>query len=139
MYFKTGYTKPCSHSLAPNNIHPHPPTYSHQLLSTTTHFDPIEANSSSFSVHCYSLPLSFCPLVFSLKPLLPMYCLFYSFPVNIQILSPNPTHHLLFQPIFRACFLRAYVPYVLRLTYLCACMFSRFTCPCASVIHFYAF
>ena len=34
-------------------------------------------------------------------------------PVHIQILSPNPTHHQPFQPIFSPCVLPAYMVYVL--------------------------
>ena len=144
-----------SHSPPPTPTHFHllssTPPYSHQLLSTTTHFDPIALISSpllSIITLFSPLQLIFSPLLLTptlvlpspiqFKPTPAMYSLFHSFPVHIQILSPNPTYHLLFQPIFRACVLRAYLPYILRLTYLCACMFSHFTCPCGYVIHFYA-
>ena len=103
------YIKPCSHSL------PYSPTHVHSFLT----------HSHSFSAHSHSLPLMFSSLLLILNPLPPMCSLFHSFPVHIQILSPNPTHHLPFQPIFGSCVLRAYVLYLP-------------VCLCGYVIHFYA-
>ena len=62
----------------------------------------------------------FSSFLLNLSPLPPMYSLSHSFPVHIQILSPNSTHHLpfqfyhlLFQPLFSPCVLRVYEFYVL--------------------------
>ena len=57
-----------------------------------------------------------------------MYSLSHPFPGYFQILSPIPTH--IYIPAF-------YVP--MYFTYLCAYRSSCFTCPCAYVVHFYAF
>ena len=92
------------------------PTHSHPLPSTLTHSHSfgahcnllplVLAHSHSFSAHSYPLPLMFIPLL-NLIPLLPMYSLSHPFPVHIQILSPNLTHHLPFLPILSPVF---YVP-----------------------------
>ena len=62
----------------------------------------------------------FSSFLLNLSPLPPMYSLSHSFPVHIQILSPNSTHHLPFQlhhlpfqPLFSPCVLRVYELYVL--------------------------
>ena len=121
-YFILSYTKPCSHPLpfTPIQSHPLPSTHtnSHLLPPTLANSQSFVANchlfllflahSHSFSVHSYPLPLMFSPLLLNLSSLPPMYSLSYPFPVHIQILSPNTTHHPPFQPIFR----RAYVLYV---------------------------
>ena len=74
----------------------------------------------------------FSPPLLFLTLLSPMYMLSHSFPVHIQILSPNPKHHLPFQPIFSPCVLRAYVLYVV----MCLCAFvSHVTiCLCNSFL-----
>ena len=84
------------------------PTPFHLLSPTPTHLEPtaIYCHSHSFSAHSYPLPLMFIPLL-NLIPLLPMYSLSHPFPVHIQILSPNLTHHLPFLPILSPVF---YVP-----------------------------
>ena len=89
-------------------------------------------HSHSFSVHSHSLTLVFSPALLFLTLLSPMYMLSHSFPVHIQILSPNPKHHLPFQPIFSPCVLRAYVLYVV----MCLCAFvSHVTiCLCNSFL-----
>ena len=62
-----------------------------------------------------------------------MKTLSHPFLVHIQMLTPNPTHHLPSQPIFSPCI---YVPACF--TYLCAYAPLCFTCPCTYTIHFYA-
>ena len=71
-------------------------------------------------------------LLLNLSPW-PMHSLTHPF-TNIQLLLPNPTHDLPFQPIFIVPVF--YVP--MRFTYVCAYPPSRFTCPCSYVNHFYA-
>ena len=71
-------------------------------------------------------------LLLNLSPW-PMHSLTHPF-TNIQLLLPNPTHDLPFQPIFIVPVF--YVP--MHFTYLCAYLPSRFTCPCSCVNHFYA-
>ena len=80
---------------------------------------PTPTHSHSFSAHSHPLPLMFGPILLNLSPLSPMYSLSYQFQIHNQILSLNPTHHLLFQPLFSPCVLCAYVPYVL----VCLCAF----------------
>ena len=106
-----------SHPLAPNPTHSYPPlptlTLSYPLPplpSTPTHFQSFLIYSHSFSAHSHSLPLMFNPLLLILSPLPPMCSLSHSFSVRIQIVSPNPTHHLPFQPYLVPVF---YVPIIL--------------------------
>ena len=106
------------------------PTY---LQPTPIYFHSSSAHSHSFSAHSHPLPLKFIPVLLILSALSPICILSHPFPVHIQILSPNPTHHLPFQPIFSPC---VYVPTCF--THLCAYVPSCFTCPCACVIYFYA-
>ena len=120
------YTKLCSHPL------PCTPTHSHQLPFTPTHFYSFLTHSYSFSALSDPLPLMFSSLLLILNTPMTMSSLSRPFPVHMQILTPNPTHHLPFQPIFSPCILHAYVLYILVCLPLC------FTCPCAYVIHFYA-
>ena len=101
-----GYTKPCSHS------EPSTPTHSYSFAAYWHLFPLVLAYSHSFSPHSYPLPLMFNPLLLNLSPFLPMYSLSHPFPVHTQILSPNPTHYLPFQPIFSLCVSRANVLYV---------------------------
>ena len=61
-----------------------------------------------------------------------MYSLCHPFPVHIQILSPNPTHHLPFQPIFSPSVLRASVLYVP--VCLCAFVLHVLMCLCNSFL-----
>ena len=106
-----------SHPLAPNPTHSCPPLpspiHSHllpSLPSFPSHFQSFLIYSHSFSAHSHSLPLMFNPLLLILSPLPPMCSLSHSFSVRIQIVSPNPTHHLPFQPYLVPVF---YVPIIL--------------------------
>ena len=112
------------HSILPQyhlfsvHSHPLPLMFSHPFLSTPTHFYSILIQSHSFSAHSYPLLLLFSSLLLILSPALPMCNLSRPFLVHIQILSPNPTHHLPFQPIFSPCVLRAYVSFNVNLFFL---------------------
>ena len=89
---------------APTQYHPLPstPTYSHPLPPTSTH-------RHSFLAYSHPLPLICSPLLLFLNPRSAICSLFHPFPVHIQRLSPNPTHHLPFQPTFSPCVSRVYV------------------------------
>ena len=91
---------------------PSTPTHSYSFGAHCHLFPLVLSHSHSFSAHSYSLPRMFTPFLLNLSPLLPVCSLSYPFPVHIQKTSPNPTHHLPFQPIFSSCVLRAYVLYV---------------------------
>ena len=91
---------------------PSTPTHSHSFGAHCHLFPLVLSHSHLFSAHSYSLPLVFTPLLLNLSPFLPVYSLSYPFPVHIQKISPNPTHHLPFQPTFNSCVLRSYVLYV---------------------------
>ena len=95
------------HLLAPTPTYSHPiphiPIHSHSLSPTSTHFLPTRTHFQPF--HPFSL--MFIPLLLVYYPSPPMCNLSHPFPVDIQILSPNPTRHLPFQPIFSPCVLHA--------------------------------
>ena len=154
------YTKLRSHPLPPTPIHSHPlpstftyshilplttptPTYRHSLSPSPTHsyslavhchlFSLVLVHSHSFLAYSYLFTLLFNTLLLNLSPLPSMYSLYHPFPVHIQILLSNPTHHQPFQPIFSPCVLRVYVLYVS--VRLCTFVFHLFMC---LLIHFYA-
>ena len=107
-----------SYPLPPSSIYPHlllpSPTYSHPLLSTPTH----SHTSPSTPTHPHLLPLMLSLLILILNIHPPIYSLSHPFPVHIQILSPNPTHCLAFQPIFSPCVLCAYIRFNVSLFFL---------------------
>ena len=129
-----------SHSL------PLTPTYSKLLPPTPTHSLPLPLNSTHFLAYFHPLPLILNPLLLFLNPSPPTCSLSHPLPVHIQILSPNPTHHLPFKPVFSPCVLRVYVlqvpvqlcafvfhvPMCLRISFLCILlpMSIYFTCFC---------
>ena len=124
-----GFTKPYSNSLRPTPTHFHllsstlihshslpfipilshlllpTPIHSHTSPSTPTHSHPFPLIFS----HSHPLPFMFSRLLCIKNPPTPMHSLPHPFPAYIQIIIPNPTHHLPFQPIFGSCILRAYI------------------------------
>ena len=86
------------------HTYPHsPPTHSHLLPHI---FDQLPLIFSTFwptPTHVYPSPTRLLP---------PKCSLYHPFPVNIQVFSPSPNHHLPFQSILSPCVLRAYVFYV---------------------------
>ena len=113
-----------SHQLPLIPIHSHllpsTPTHSYPIALTPTHFHSFLTHSHSFSATS-TQPLMFSLLLLILNPPQLMCSLSHPFPVHIQILSPNPTHHLQFQPIFSPCVLCAYISFNVSLFFL---MFS---------------
>ena len=102
------------------------PTYSHSF-AVHSHLFPLFFNPPlSFSAHCHPFPFIFSPLLLILSPFPHMYSLSHPFPVHIQILSPNSTYHLPFQPMFIPVF---YVP-----TCLCPFVFHVPMCLCNSFL-----
>ena len=124
-----GFTKPCSHPLPPTSTHfhslPPTPTHSYLLPPIPTHFHLLTStliNSHPLPLtptHCYSFLTqshSFSTTPTHSSP--PMCTFSHPFPVHIQILSPNSTHHLPFQLIFSPCALRAYTNFNVSLFFL---------------------
>ena len=97
-----------SHLLSPTPIH------SQTFPFTPTHWHPFPLIFS----HSHPLPFTFSPLLRILKPLTPMHSLSHPFPAHIQILLPNLTHHVPFQPMFSRCILRAYINFNVNLFFL---------------------
>ena len=97
-----GYTKPCSHS----------------FLLTPTHFHSFLTHFRSFPAHSHPLPLMFSSLLLILNRPLPMCSLSHLFSVHIQILSPNPNHHLQLEPMFSPSVLHAYISFNINLFFL---------------------
>ena len=100
----------------PTHSHPLPPTsiYFHLLPFTPPHSHVFPF----FPSHSHPLPFMFSPLLRISKPLTPMHSLSHPFPAHIQILLPNQTHHLPFQPMFSRCILRAYINFNVNLFFL---------------------
>ena len=111
---------------------PPTPSHSNSFLSHFHLFPLFSAHVHSFSPHSYALPLMFSPVLFILSPLPPINSFSHPFKVHIQIIPPNPTQHLIFQPV--PVF---YVPTYFM--YLCAYVPLYFTCSCAYVIHYMHF
>ena len=97
-----GYTKPCSHS----------------FLLTPTHFHSFLTHFHSFPAHSHPLPVMFSSLLLILNWLLPMCSFSHLFSVHIQILSPNPNHHLQLEPMFSPSVLHAYISFNINLFFL---------------------
>ena len=117
---KKGYTKLCSHPL------PCTPIYSHPLLLIFNPLPLIFGSSPPTPTHLYLSPTHLKPMPDHLQTLL-------AFPMHIQMLIPNPTQHLPFQPIFSPCILRAYVlyrPVCLRefVFHVLMCLWNLFLC-----------
>ena len=89
-------------------------THLHSLPPTATHSYPLPPSSTY--PHLLLLMLSLLILILNIPP--PIYSLSHPFPVHIQILSPNPTHCLAFQPIFSPCVLCAYIRFNVSLFFL---------------------
>ena len=128
----------------------HAPTHSHLLISTTTNFHSFLTNYHSFLAYSHPLPLMFLTVVLILSPPSSIRSFSHPFPVHIQILSSNPTHHLPFQPIpahiqsmfyVLSCFtyLCAYVSSSSMCSFAYGFLFHALYCPCLYTLRHYVY
>ena len=96
------------------------PTHSHALPSTSTYLYSFLTHSHSFPALSHQLPLMFSLLLLISNPPRIMCRLPHPFPVHIEMLIPNPTHHHHSSPYLVPYFtcLRALRTYVL----MCLCV-----------------